>query len=62
MATPAFGFDDPFDEEEDYEDVPIVLGRRCNICGCTTEDACLGHDGEPCHWVTPTLCSACMEP
>ncbi len=35
--------------------------RVCRICGCTDDNACLGRDGAPCHWVTGDLCSACME-
>jgi hypothetical protein len=67
MAMPAF---DPFDDDEqDDGDVLLVdeiirlraEGRVCSHCGCTDEDACIGSDGLPCHWVTPTLCSACLE-
>jgi hypothetical protein len=65
MAMPAF---DPFDEEDD-DDVLLVdeairvmpEARVCSHCGCTDDDPCEGRDGLPCHWVTPTLCSACME-
>ncbi len=49
MSSPATGFD--FDE-----------ARVCRICGCTDDDACIGHDGQPCHWVTGELCSRCLEP
>jgi hypothetical protein len=65
---PAF---DPFDDypEDDDEDVLLVdetirvamQPRLCAHCGCTEGDACIGADGLPCHWVTPTLCSACLE-
>ncbi len=68
MTMPAF---DPFDEEDrDEEDEPILVDEAfrpaaracfCRVCGCTENDGCIGADGLPCHWVTPTLCSACLE-
>lgn len=33
--------------------------RVCTGCGCTTFSACTGEDGQPCHWVSDTLCSKC---
>jgi len=35
---------------------------RCRECGCTSENCrrCIERKGEPCHWVEPTLCSACV--
>lgn len=37
--------------------------RRCRVCGCTDERACIEMDmlGDcvPCHWVEPDLCSTC---
>lgn len=33
--------------------------RRCKICGCHDDDACLTADG-PCYRVYPRLCSACV--
>jgi hypothetical protein len=66
MAMPAF---DPFDEDDDpdeYDDplAPTSLDEEsaCAFCGCTETTPCIGEDGLPCHQVTPTLCSACMEP
>jgi hypothetical protein len=32
--------------------------RRCRVCGCTDDNACLTAAG-PCCWVAPDLCSAC---
>jgi len=36
--------------------------RRCRVCGCTDDNCsqCVEQTGEPCHWVSPTLCSACI--
>ncbi|HUS74320.1 MAG TPA: ParB/RepB/Spo0J family partition protein [Sedimentisphaerales bacterium] len=33
--------------------------QSCRICKCTDDKACIGDDGEPCHWVEPDLCSNC---
>ena len=30
--------------------------RRCRVCGCTWNNACLGG----CYWAGPDLCSACV--
>jgi hypothetical protein len=37
-------------------------GRRCRVCGCTTEDCrqCIAATGIACHWVEDDLCSACV--
>lgn len=34
----------------------------CRTCGCTDDDCsgCIERTGEPCHWVEPDLCSACI--
>lgn len=32
---------------------------KCRVCGCTWNNACVT-DGEPCYWVEPNLCSACV--
>lgn len=34
---------------------------KCVDCGCTYEHACLGFDGQPCHWAStnPPVCSTC---
>jgi hypothetical protein len=37
------------------------LIRECRLCGCTDDRACVGADGNPCHWVWDDLCSACAE-
>ena len=39
---------------------PLV--RRCRVCGCTDDDCsrCIERTGEPCHWIEPDLCSACV--
>jgi len=36
--------------------------QRCRICNCTDDKACVGGDGEPCHWAEPDLCSNCADP
>jgi hypothetical protein len=35
---------------------------QCQACGCTEEDCsqCIERTGEPCSWVAPGLCSACL--
>jgi len=35
----------------------------CRVCGCHDSDCqqCIELTGEPCHWVAPDLCSACVE-
>ncbi len=33
--------------------------RKCRVCGCTDERACVIDDGIPCHWVADDLCSVC---
>jgi hypothetical protein len=44
-------------------DVELVTGRHCKVCGCTEADCrgCVERTGEPCTWVGPNLCSACVE-
>ncbi len=34
----------------------------CSICGCTDNDCteCIERTGKPCSWITPILCSACL--
>jgi hypothetical protein len=32
--------------------------RRCRICGCTDDHACVTKEGS-CYWVEQDLCSAC---
>jgi len=39
----------------EYNGVPEV--RRCRVCGCTEDHACLGG----CSWVKADLCSACVK-
>ncbi len=34
--------------------------RKCRICGCTWDNACMTEEG-PCHWVETDLCSACAD-
>jgi hypothetical protein len=34
--------------------------RKCRVCGCTEDHACLTADG-PCHWVEDDLCSVCAD-
>lgn len=37
--------------------------RRCRACGCTDDNCsqCVLKTGEPCFWIEPDLCSACLE-
>ena len=38
----------------------ISCGRRCRVCGCTDNNACLDPNSqEVCHWVSDDLCSVC---
>ncbi len=36
--------------------------RTCRVCGCTDDDCsdCIERVGQPCFWVEPDLCSACI--
>jgi hypothetical protein len=36
--------------------------QKCRVCGCTDENCsrCIEKTGNPCHWVEPDLCSACV--
>jgi uncharacterized protein (DUF1778 family) len=36
---------------------------RCRVCGCTEADCrqCIEKTGQPCAWVEPCLCSACVD-
>lgn len=34
--------------------------RRCRICGCTDDHACMTDEG-PCYWIEDGLCSACAD-
>lgn len=36
----------------------MSAARTCRACGCTDSTPCVTSSG-PCHWVEPTLCSAC---
>lgn len=51
------------DSEEDSDDDPTETSTAgvCRVCGCTEDNACEMESGEPCHWVEPDLCSACVE-
>jgi hypothetical protein len=48
-------------KDKNSQDPPAV--PTCRVCGCTDEDCrqCIRKTGEPCHWVEPDLCSACVE-
>lgn len=38
----------------------VTSENVCEICGCTDQDACWDEaQGQPCHWVSPGLCSTC---
>ncbi len=34
--------------------------RKCRVCGCTQEKACLDEGRVPCHWIAEDLCSSCV--
>lgn len=36
---------------------------KCRVCGCTDDDCsrCIDKTGQPCHWVSENLCSACSD-
>ncbi len=40
---------------------PAETGK-CVVCGCTEADcsSCVERTGEPCYWVAPNVCSACV--
>lgn len=38
------------------------VARRCRVCGCTQDHACVDDEHGPCWWVEPDLCSHCGEP
>jgi hypothetical protein len=42
---------------------PTMDEPPCIDCGCTMSCACIGFDGEPCHWIStdPHLCSTCLD-
>lgn len=42
---------------------PSGVERRCRVCGCTDDNCarCVIKTGEPCFWIEPDLCSACIE-
>jgi hypothetical protein len=44
-------------------DTSVFDVRTCRVCGCTDDDCsgCMERTGEPCHWVSDDLCSACAE-
>lgn len=33
--------------------------RRCRVCGCTDDKACVAKGRSRCHWIADDLCSAC---
>lgn len=41
----------------------IKQAWKCRVCKCTDDDCrqCIERTGEPCHWVEPDLCSACVD-
>jgi len=38
-------------------------GWKCRVCGCTQEncEGCVEKTGEPCIWISASLCSACLD-
>lgn len=51
----------PAPEEASDDPTETSTAGVCRKCGCTEDDACETEEGEPCHWVEPDLCSACVE-
>ena len=56
----------PFDHDDSKHTleppgVPNVTFGVCENCGCTDESPCYDAEFTPCHWITPTLCSACLD-
>lgn len=51
------------DVDELLADPTVFDPRHCHVCGCTDLDCtgCIERTGQPCHWITDTLCSACAE-
>lgn len=51
---------DSADDTDTNADTFVV--PTCRVCGCTDDDCsgCVERTGEPCHWVEPDLCSACV--
>ncbi len=45
-------------EDPDNPDLPVP--QICRDCGCTFSRACIDVTGQPCHWVEPDRCSACV--
>lgn len=41
----------------------MIVPGRCRICGCTDNDCsqCIEKTGNPCHWISEDLCSACLD-
>jgi hypothetical protein len=41
----------------------VIEAGVCRVCGCTDDDCsqCVEKTGEPCSWVSPGLCSACVD-
>jgi len=36
-----------------------MKNKRCRICGCDDDHACIDNDWMPCSWVEKDLCSEC---
>jgi hypothetical protein len=52
-----------FDNSEFTQPLAVGEVRTCRVCGCTDDSACLDTaSDEPCYWVEPDLCSACVDP
>jgi len=40
----------------------LAKEQKCRLCGCTESTPCIDVEtGDPCHWVKPDLCSACVD-
>lgn len=59
----AAAFASDFVKFQNVEPRDVYLYRgACRVCGCTDENCadCIAITGEPCHWIRPGFCSACL--
>jgi hypothetical protein len=49
------------DHLDELVDGPADIAQ-CRVCGCTDNDCseCVERTGQPCWWVEPDKCSACV--
>ncbi len=51
----------PGDGRQRGLNLTAAMVRTCRSCGCTNQDCrqCIQRTGQPCHWISADLCSAC---